>query len=448
MSTEQGIQGNNTGLDHTDLEELDLGHHSAEKTALASYDLIIVGGGMVGAAIACGIAPTGMKIAILETFENEPQWHSDKVDPRVSALTEASRLFLASLDAWPSMAANRVTPYQQMSVWESDGTGHIEFNCDDVFAENIGHIVENSVTLTALVEQSKHFDNIHWHRGVSIQGISPVQTLEGGLGVKRQVFLADGSVIQAGLVVAADGARSQLREWGGFETREWDYDHEAIVTTIKLEQPHASTCWQRFMPTGPLALLPITFNGDNHYCSIVWSTTPEECVRLMALDDQAFCDELSLSFEHKLGKVLSCDPRFSFPLRQRHAKRYWQEGLVLAGDAAHTIHPLAGQGVNLGLLDAATLVEELSHAWQRKQPLGIEQTLGKYQRRRLPDNLKMMALMEGFKRLYGPVPLPLRWLRNTGMNLVNDTPMLKKQLLRQALGARSGLPKNAQVNLA
>lgn len=415
---------------------------------LQQYDLIVVGGGMVGAAVACGVAPTGMKIAILEAADKEPVWNPQGVDPRVSALTEASRLFLESLNAWGDMIENRVTPYQQMKVWEADGTGHIEFNCDDVFAENIGHIVENSVTLTSLVEQSKQFDNIHWHRGIRIEGISPALEQNGQSGTQRQVYLQDGRVLQAGLIVAADGARSRLREWGGFETREWDYDHEAIVTTIKLEQPHQGTCWQRFMPTGPLALLPITFDGDAHYCSIVWSTTPDECARLMALDEASFCAELTLSFEYKLGKVLSCDPRFSFPLRQRHAKRYWQPGLVLAGDAAHTIHPLAGQGVNLGLLDAATLVEELTAAWQRKQPLGIEQTLGKYQRRRMPDNLKMMALMEGFKRLYGPVPLPLRWLRNTGMSLVNNTPLVKKQLLRQALGERDGLPENAQVHLA
>lgn len=416
---------------------------------LQQYDLIVVGGGMVGAAIACGVAPTGMKIALLEAADQEPVWNAEGVDPRVSALTEASRLFLDSLNAWHGMTQNRVTPYQQMKVWEADGTGHIEFNCDDVFAENIGHIVENSVTLTSLVEQSKQFDNIHWHRGIRIEGISPVlDSQKDAEGVQRQVYLQDGRVLQAGLIVAADGARSRLREWGGFDTREWDYGHEAIVTTIKLEQPHQGTCWQRFMPTGPLALLPITFKGDDHYCSIVWSTTPDECARLMALDEASFCAELSLSFEHKLGKVLSCDPRFSFPLRQRHAKRYWQPGLVLAGDAAHTIHPLAGQGVNLGLLDAATLVEELTAAWQRKQPLGIEHTLGKYQRRRMPDNLKMMALMEGFKRLYGPVPLPLRWLRNTGMSLVNNTPLVKKQLLRQALGERDGLAENAQVHLA
>ncbi|OOV87205.1 FAD-dependent monooxygenase [Oceanospirillum linum] len=416
---------------------------------LQQYDLIIVGGGMVGAAIACGVAATGMKIAILEAADQEPFWNPERVDPRVSALTEASRVFLESLNVWHCMQQKRVTPYQQMNVWEADGTGHIEFNCNDVFAENIGHIVENSVTQTALVDQSKSYDNIHWHCGIRIEGISPELENKAKPGkVQRQVYLQDGRVLQAGLVVAADGARSSLREWGGFETREWDYGHEAIVTTIKSEQPHGGTCWQRFMPTGPLALLPVTVSGDDHYCSIVWSTTPQECTRLMSLDTTDFCSELSLHFEHKLGRVVSCDPRYSFPLRQRHAKRYWQPGLVLAGDAAHTIHPLAGQGVNLGLLDAATLVEELTAAWQRKQPLGIEQTLGKYQRRRMPDNLKMMALMEGFKRLYGPVPLPLRWLRNTGMSLVNNTPSVKKQLLRQALGERDGLPFNARVNLA
>ncbi|MFG1490219.1 2-octaprenyl-3-methyl-6-methoxy-1,4-benzoquinol hydroxylase, partial [Oceanospirillum sp. HFRX-1_2] len=175
---------------------------------LQQYDLIVVGGGMVGAAIACGVAPTGMKIALLEAADQELVWNAEGVDPRVSALTEASRLFLDSLNAWQGMTQNRVTPYQQMKVWEADGTGHIEFNCDDVFAENIGHIVENSVTLTALVEQSKQFDNIHWHRGIRIEGVSPVQDRQKDAeGVQRQVYLQDGRVLQAGLIVAADGAR-------------------------------------------------------------------------------------------------------------------------------------------------------------------------------------------------------------------------------------------------
>ncbi len=416
-----------------------------EERRVNHYDLIIVGGGMVGTAIACGLADSGMRIAVLEAAEWTVPWQPEQVDPRVSALTEASRAFLQSLNAWPGMTQMRVTPYQQMKVWEADGTGHIEFSCDDIHAENIGHIVENSVTLNALHQQLEQTD-VEVIRGAQLVGIT--EAFKDEYGVERSVMLADGTQLSAQLIVATDGARSKLREWGSFETREWDYGHDAIVTTIKLEQPHQGTCWQRFMPTGPLALLPITFNADDRYCSIVWSTTPDEAARLSALSDEDFCAELSLAFEHRLGKVISCDPRFSFPLRQRHAKTYWKPGLVLAGDAAHTIHPLAGQGVNLGLLDAATLVEELANAWQRQQPLGIEQTLGKYQRRRMPDNLKMMALMESFKRIYGPVPVGVRWIRNVGMNLVNQTPMVKKQLLRQALGERGGLPEAAKVHLA
>lgn len=417
-----------------------------EAAPVNHYDLIIVGGGMVGASIACGLAETGMRIAILEAAQKTPPWQPDQVDPRVSALTEASRTFLETLGAWPDMTQMRITPYQQMKVWEADGTGHIEFSCDDIHAQNIGHIVENSVTLNALIRQLEQKSQVSIIRGSRLTGITEARPYEGGS--CRSVILEDGSELSAQLIVAADGARSRVREWGGFETREWDYGHDAIVTTIRLEQSHQGTAWQRFMPTGPLALLPVTFNGNDHHCSIVWSTTPDEAQRLSQLSDEAFCAELTLASEQRLGKVIHSDPRFTFPLRQRHARSYWKEGLVLAGDAAHTIHPLAGQGVNLGLLDAATLVEELAAAWQRQQPLGIAQTLGKYQRRRMPDNLKMMALMEGFKRLYGPVPVGLRWVRNLGMNLVNDTPMVKQQLLRQALGERGGLPESATVRLA
>ena len=215
-------------------------------------------------------------------------------------------------------------------------------------------------------------------------------------------------------MIAADGANSAVRRLAGCATREWDYLHHAIVTSVRCEQPHHRTAWQRFTDDGPLAFLPLDRQGDEHWCSIVWSTTPEQATRLMALDDEAFRVELGKAFEHRLGRVEAADPRLCIPLRQRHAKRYVEPGLALIGDAAHTIHPLAGQGVNLGFLDAAVLAEVLLHAHGRGERLADERVLSRFERRRMPHNLGMMAAMEGFQRLFQADPLPLRWLRNAG----------------------------------
>jgi 2-octaprenylphenol hydroxylase len=256
--------------------------------------------------------------------------------------------------------------------------------------------------------------------------------------------LVDGRQLRTPLLVAADGANSSVRQMAGCATREWDYLHHAIVTSVRCADAHQATAWQRFTDDGPLAFLPLRRGEDEHWCSIVWSTVPEEARRLMALDDQAFRQALGKAFEWRLGEVLEVDPRLCIPLRQRHAKRYIQPGLALIGDAAHTIHPLAGQGVNLGFLDAATLAEVLLHALRRGEALASEKTLSRFERRRMPHNLAMMAAMEGFQRLFQADPLSVRWLRNSGLNLVDGLAEAKALFVRQALGLSGDLPELAR----
>ncbi|MNZ45001.1 2-octaprenylphenol hydroxylase [compost metagenome] len=301
----------------------------------------------------------------------------------------------------------------------------------------LGHIVENRVVQDALLER------LHQ----STIGLVPGARLEQlrHSGEDWLLTLADGREIRTPLLVAADGANSAVRRLAGCATREWDYLHHAIVTSVRCEKEHQATAWQRFTDDGPLAFLPLSLEGDRHWCSIVWSTTPEQAERLMALDDDGFCAALGRAFEERLGPVEKADPRLCIPLRQRHAKRYVEPGLALIGDAAHTIHPLAGQGVNLGFLDAATLAEVLLHAHERGERIADERVLSRYERRRMPHNLAMMAAMEGFERLFQADPLPLRWLRNAGLSLVDRHHEAKGVFVRQALGLSGDLPELARV---
>ena len=401
-------------------------------------DLIIVGAGMVGSALALALKDSGLNILLLDggSMVVRPFSGEAPFEPRVSALSMASQRLLERLQVWPGVQARRASPYAQMQVWDGSGTGSIHFSAASVHAESLGHIVENRVVQDALLEAL--FD--------SEVGLLPNARLEQ---LRRDgddwlLQLVDGRQLRTPLLVAADGANSSVRQMAGCATREWDYLHHAIVTSVRCADAHQATAWQRFTDDGPLAFLPLRWGEDEHWCSIVWSTVPEEARRLMALDDQAFRQALGKAFEWRLGEVLEVDPRLCIPLRQRHAKRYIQPGLALIGDAAHTIHPLAGQGVNLGFLDAATLAEVLLHALRRGEALASEKTLSRFERRRMPHNLAMKAAMEGFQRLFQADPLSVRWLRNSGLNLVDGLAEAKALFVRQALGLSGDLPELAR----
>ena len=392
------------------------------------YDVIVVGAGMVGAAFACLLARsnTNLSIALLEARETaafDPQ----QFDPRVAALTEKSRSLLNSCGAWDSIAAQRISAYTAMQVWDAEGTGEIRFDCQDVQQPNLGHIVENSLVVESLLAEVGKLDNIDF--------ICPVSVAEYNQSDSQvSVELSSGETLAASLLVAADGGNSSIREQFKFATREWDYGHSAIVTTVQTESVHQQTAWQRFMPTGPLALLPLDKQGDHHRCSLVWSQESDEAERLMALNDDAFCAELGYASEYCLGEILAVDKRYAIPLRQRHAKDYVVERVALLGDAAHTIHPLAGQGVNLGFADVKALVKVLCAEAARGNDLGSLMTLNKYQRLRKPENLATMAAMEGFKRLFAADNVAVRLLRNMGLGTVNQIQPLKNEIIKQVMG--------------
>lgn len=418
-------------------------------SAAEQVDIVIVGAGMVGVTLATALAPSGLNIWLLEQREGDPagypavvhQQQAKGYDPRVSALTCASQQILTSVGAWPKMLDYRVSPYTGMDVWDGEGTGHIHFSSNELHEPCLGHIVENRVTLAALYEVLGEHDNLHFQSGVAMNTLSEPDPADGGL---RMLGLSDGRIVQTPLVVAADGALSRTRQLAAIPMMEWDYGHHAIVTTIRTEQSHQHTAWQRFTEDGPLAILPLHADEDDRTSSIVWSTSPDHANELMALDDESFCADLARTFEHRLGDVEWVDQRHVFPLRQRHAKYYVREGFAAIGDAAHTIHPLAGQGVNLGLLDAASLAEVLLDASERGESYGAETVLRRFQRARQSDNLQMSAAMESFKRLFNAEQPAVRLLRNMGMNLLDKMAPVKNHIVMDAMGLRGNLPRLAQ----
>jgi 2-polyprenylphenol 6-hydroxylase len=401
-------------------------------------DLIIVGAGMVGSALALALQDAGLEILLVDggPLSVAPFDRNGAFEPRVSALSAASQRVLERLGVWPGIAARRASAYGEMQVWDGAGTGHIHFSAASVHAQTLGHIVENRVVQEALLERL-HDSRVGLLAGARLERLR--RSGDGWL-----LSLEDGRELRAPLLVAADGANSAVRRLAGCATREWDYLHHAIVTSVRCSEPHRATAWQRFTDDGPLAFLPLDSGDGQHWCSIVWSCVPDQAERLMNLPDEAFCEALGKAFEHRLGRVLQADRRLRIPLRQRHAKRYVEDGLALIGDAAHSIHPLAGQGVNLGFLDAAVLAEVLLHALGRGERLAEERVLSRYERRRMPHNLAMMAAMEGFERLFQADPLPLRWLRNAGLNWVDGQPEAKALFVRQALGLSGDLPELAR----
>jgi 2-octaprenylphenol hydroxylase len=399
-------------------------------TASAHYDLIIVGAGLVGASLACAIAQQenaqSLQIALIEAGGNAPHFDGENFDPRVVALTQASQDLLTSIGVWDEIVETRACAYRDMQVWDGEGTAEIHFNCAEVRAKHLGHIVENSVILAALRKKILQLTQI------TVIQPARITALTNSSGV--EIVLDNGETLVTRLLIAADGAQSKVRELANFETREWDYGHKAIITTVQTEFPNQATAWQRFMRTGPLAFLPLASVNEKYFCSIVWSAEIELADELMQLNDAEFCTRLGLSFEHKLGKIIHSAERFAIPLRQRHAKTYIQPHIVLVGDAAHNIHPLAGQGVNLGLLDVTVLAQEIERALVRKIPLNDFSILRRYQRQRLASNLIMMSAMEAFKRLFGSNSLMVIWLRNSGMRQLDSVTGLKKIIVKAAMG--------------
>lgn len=401
------------------------------------FQVIVIGAGMVGAGVVLALARAGIKVTAVEAGPLIPGSMAGEsgYEPRVSAINRASRNWLNYLGIWSNLES-RCQKVQGMKIWEQDGTAAIQFDALTLDQSDLGCIIENLHIQTALGE-ALYQSGLHIFTGCKLEQLSFNDN-------QPQVTLTDGTCLTADLVIGADGANSRVRELAGLEDRPWDYRHKAIITTVGTEQPHGQIARQIFRNTGPLAFLPLP-DPQGKACSIVWSCVPDEAERLMALSDVDFRQQLATAIEHQLGQITSVDKRYAIPLAQNHAQHYIKPGIALIGDAAHRIHPLAGQGVNLGFLDAAALTEVLLEAHQANMNLGDLFYLRKYQRQRQSHNLAMMAGMEGFKRLFEADPLPIRWLRNWGMKTVNQQPWLKREIARFAGGEAGPVPTLARA---
>jgi len=387
-----------------------------------TLDVAVVGGGMVGAAAALALARAGFSTALLEA-RAPAAWDADaEVDLRVVGLAPSSVMLLDELGVWTSIREARAGSYSHMHVWDAESGAAIDFDAHSEGRDRLGYIVENNLVQWMLWQALQT-------AGVRVLCPAEVKAFEARED-RIQLELAGGETLAAGLLVAADGAASPLRQLAGIGTRGRDYAQRAVVAHVTTERPHEDTAWQRFLPGGPLALLPLA-DGRS---SIVWSLPEAEARRVLALDGQAFLDELGVASDFRLGRIVAATPRAAFPLKLQLAERYQADRFVLLGDAAHAVHPLAGQGVNLGLRDVAELRDTLIDARAAGRDIGVAHVLRRYaRRRRSADTLDALGF-DALARIYAWQSPVLVAARGMGVRLLDRLAPLKRKLSEHAAG--------------
>ncbi len=389
-------------------------------------DVLIAGAGLAGLSLAAALARTGLSVLLADAGREPGPVSADPpvregydlksgVMPRVSSLNPVTRSFLDRLGAWEKL--DRISAVTAIEVWDGSGTAQVEFGAA---AGALAFIVENQRLERALVQVLGGDVEVLWQTS-----LLKATAMESGY----EVELEGAGVVRCSLLVGADGGNSRVRELCQLKSVGWSYGQTAVVTTVETTRPHNRVARQCFTRHGPLAFLPLDVD---RMCSIVWSVPEAE--EWLSLPGREFCERLAQAFEYRAGDVVAVDARYSFPLRHRHALRYVRQGVALIGDAAHTIHPLAGQGANLGMADARALAGVLSAARLEGRNPGDMEILRDYQRQRRRENMAMSAVMEAFRRVYdeqGPV---LTWIRNVGMKAVNRNEWLKSMIVRLASG--------------
>lgn len=403
---------------------------------MKNVDIAIIGGGMVGLTLAAALAESDLRIAIIENKQVDPLLNAEP-DLRVSALSRASECILSNVGAWQGVLDRRYNAYHEMKVWEQDSFAAIEFDSLSLAQPNLGYIVENRVIQLALLDEVRRQENVTFYCPDSCKSVMFGDS-------EAWLTLDSGQAITAKLVVGADGANSWLRNQVSIPLTHWDYGHSALIATIRTSEQHQNVARQIFTPEGPLAFLPL-FEPD--LCSIVWSMPPELAEKRLHLSEAEFNKILTTHFDGQLGLCTLEGEREVFPLKMRYARDMVQERVALIGDAAHTIHPLAGQGVNLGLLDAASLAQEVSRLYVEGKDIGKRANLRDFERWRKTEAAHMIAGMQAFKELFdGANPLK-KLVRGVGMLAAAHLPGVKTQFIKRALGLTGDLPELAKKDL-
>lgn len=400
---------------------------------MQSVDIAIIGGGMVGLTVAAALENSGLRIAVIESQLPEEELAS-LPDIRVSAISRASENILNNVGAWQGVLSRRAAPYTSMRVWEQDSFAKIEFEAEDIAQHNLGHIVENRVIQLSLLDKISKQENVTL--------LAPERCTNIMFGESEAwINLESGKAITAKLVVGADGANSWLRNQLDIPLTHWDYGHSALVANIRTVDTHNATARQIFRPEGPLAFLPL---GEPNLSSIVWSLDPLQAEDLVSMPEDDFNKRLTTAFDNQLGLCSIEGARQAFPLKMRYAKDFVRERAVLVGDAAHTIHPLAGQGVNLGLADAAALAETILALQNESKDIGLKVNLRSFERWRKAEAAQMIASMQGFKELFSGSNPVKKFIRGVGMSLTNELSPVKDECLKRALGLSGHLPEIAK----
>ena len=397
---------------------------------MITTDIVIIGGGCVGLTAALGLADKGLKVTVIDAAEAEVTLTEPEL--RVSAISAASEQIFRNLSVWQELDADRFTPYKTMKVWDKHSFGRIHFDPEQIAEHRLGHIIENNNIRNALIKVAKTNANIQLQFSTTVLAIHNTD---------EQVLLTlkDGTPLVAKLCVAADGANSWVRRQLNTPIRFSDYDHHAMVATVKTEEPHNNCARQVFLPEGPLALLPLS---DEHTCSIVWSATPEFSGSLQQMSDLEFNKAITAATDSELGVIEVQSQRPVFPLTMRYAQKWVEGRVVYMGDAAHTIHPLAGLGMNLGLLDASSLVELIDENSLKAEQLN--KALTKYQGWRKAEAQNYIAAMSALKELFaGSNPIK-KIIRGAGLFVTDNLPLVKDKIIKQATGLAGKLPELAQ----
>jgi 2-octaprenylphenol hydroxylase len=387
------------------------------------FEVVVIGAGVAGSSLALSLAKEGVGVCLID--KGEPTLKGDISGGRTAALNLASQDILEELGVKISLQ-NYLTPFKNIYVWDSEGTASLEFSSDEIGQPKLGDVVTNNAILSGILSELPSYKNLKFLSGDSLKALDPQDE-------SIKVYTEGGEDIACKLVVGADGGLSSVREFSSIEIRTWSYEQRALIANLKSEKPHNNTAYQVFTKNGPIALLPM--QRDNEEClSLVWSADTDHAEKLLNLDTPSFLNELQRKTESVLGKLSLDGEVSSYPLHQLHAKDYYAKRVVLIGDAAHSMHPLAGQGLNLGLGDVKELASRILRNRRHGEDIGNDNMLSEYNKARKSINLRMMGFMEVFKNGFGSTNPWVRLGRNMAFGVANQAPELRKKFIKEAAG--------------